>query len=135
MPYPMFARLFGPDDDQILVTLDHDTDSGLPQLTFRWAVPADCFYQPSVVVTFGGDEPDGLSASEVIKRREDLAMTALQGMTESAARELLDAYQKQTERIMGGDLSGTSGFSATMVDKAGNEITISGERDEDCDDE
>ncbi|PZP55261.1 MAG: hypothetical protein DI604_36575 [Delftia acidovorans] len=121
MPYPMFARLFGPDDDQILVTLDHDTDSGLPQLTFRWAVPADCFYQPSVVVTFGDDE--------------DLAMTALQGMTESAARELRDAYQKQTERIMGGDLSGTSGFSATMVDKAGNEITISGERDEDCDDE
>ena len=35
----MFAKLFGPDNDQVMVLLDQNQDNGKPELRFHWMPP------------------------------------------------------------------------------------------------
>ena len=36
---PMFAKLFGPEDDQVLVKLDSDLDTGAPEIRIHFQPP------------------------------------------------------------------------------------------------
>jgi hypothetical protein len=80
----MFAKLFGPDDDQVLVTLDSDDKTKKPTIRISF-VPKDI---PQAGICSSGlsfsDSPEGWERAEQI----------LEEITEESARSVVAAAMK-----------------------------------------
>ena len=97
----MFAKLFGPDDDQVLVTLDSDDETNKPTIKVSF-VPKD-IPQAGICalrITFS-DSPKGWKVAE--QTLENITEESARSIVAGAMKDVAPRLELPEEETPGGD--------------------------------